>query len=106
MSPVGKACYERATTNAQLRACAGAEYQRQDSALSHLIGRIRGEGLEDKRRLPALEAALKRWRDWRDAECAARADMVRGGSAAPRVRLQCLADLAERQIRLLKEAVE
>ena len=106
MSPVGKSCYERAATNAQMLACAGAEYRRQGTMLARMIGRVKEELADDKRRVPAFDLALRRWQEWRDAECAARADLVRGGSAAPVNRLQCLAGLTERQTRLLMESIE
>jgi uncharacterized protein YecT (DUF1311 family) len=90
-----------------MMACAGAEYRRQEMALNRMIGKVKEElAVADKRRLPRFETALRRWRDWRDAECAVRADLVRGGSAAPLVRLRCLASLTERQSALLKETLE
>lgn len=107
MSKVGQACFDKANTTRQMLDCARAEYRRQGVDLARLVGRIKGNlVVENRRRVAGFDVALRRWQEWRDAECAARADLVRGGSVLPLLHLQCLAVLTEQQIARLKEASE
>jgi uncharacterized protein YecT (DUF1311 family) len=107
MSKVGRACFDKANTTRQMLDCARAEYRRQGVGLARLVGRIKGDlVVEDRRRVAAFDIALRRWQEWRDAECAARADLVRGGSLSPLLHLRCLADLTEQQVARLREAAE
>lgn len=110
-SAVGRACFEQATTTSEMTNCARTELQRQQIRLGLAQVKLRRQLAAGKVAGGApseaqLAKAVAAWRTWRDAECALRADTVRGGSLAGLMRLRCLADLTRRQVQALREASE
>jgi uncharacterized protein YecT (DUF1311 family) len=94
---------DNATTQADMNACAGRQYQAADKALNSVYQQItqRLKGAADTKK--RLVGAQRSWVSWRDAECEFAASGVSGGSVYPLVHLNCLTAQTSSRTEALKE---
>lgn len=81
---------DNATTQTDMNACAGRQYQAADKELNAVYQQItqRLKGDADTKKL--LVGAQRAWVAFRDAECEFAASGVSGGSVYPLIQLNCL----------------
>jgi uncharacterized protein YecT (DUF1311 family) len=94
-SPELTTCLAGATTDLAMRACASAEFDRQDGRLNDVYARERAAEDDDGKAL--LKKAELAWIAWRDADCAWHADENRGGTLALLNEISCRADLTRQR---------
>jgi len=94
---------DNATTQTDMNACAGRQYQTADKALNavyqQITQRLKGDADTKKR----LVGAQRAWVAFRDAECEFSASGVSGGSVYPLVQLNCLTAQTVSRTTALKE---
>jgi len=78
-----------AQTTAEMRDCAGQEYQKADAALNKSYRDLMAK-LDDDGQKSALKAAQQAWIKYRDANCEFAAYQNRGGTIYPVVYTGCL----------------
>jgi len=88
--PLLSACLERADTNVQMRACADAEYRRQDDRLNAEYRRAQARLTAP--RFEVLRQEQRAWLRTRDAEC-----RRSSGSNGPLAQTLCRAGVTERR---------
>ncbi|MCR9067512.1 MAG: DUF1311 domain-containing protein [Rhodobacteraceae bacterium] len=74
-----------------LNACVGDDYRAADAELNAVYQRVMGSVWPEM--ADRIRAAQRLWIPYRDAACEAEAELMRGGSAEPMLRLSCLARL-------------
>ena len=92
-----------AMAQAELNACVYAEFETADAALNKIWPQAMALMKQIDANLPKAEQGAadqlrdsqRAWITFRDANCAAEAYMVHGGSAQPMVRYGCMARLTE-----------
>ena len=88
------------TTQADLNACAGADYRAADTALNAVYGQLTKKiGPKTK---DALRGAQKAWLSYRDATCFLETLGLDGGSAYAMAYNGCLKGLTDARIKVLK----
>lgn len=82
---------QRPATGAKGTACFGEVYKKSDEELKKLYYRVFGVvGVVGGDELVKLKEAQRLWLQFRDANCAAEAELYMGGSVRPMVGLACL----------------
>lgn len=83
-------CFDTAVTQRQMNRCAASnletERERLASILIHIRSGLRPESLR------GFEASRQAWENWLELHCAWERDRAEGGSIAPLLHLECLAD--------------
>jgi uncharacterized protein YecT (DUF1311 family) len=94
---------DSATTQGDMNACAGRQYQAADKDLNAVYQQItqRLKDSADTRQL--LVATQRAWVSFRDAECAFAASGVSGGSVYPLIQLNCLTAQTVSRTQVLKD---
>ena len=92
------------TTTAGMRNCENLRYQRAqqalDSVYAELMKKLDATGKEK------LRAAQSAWLQFRQAEADFQADMARGGTLAPLIKITVMADLTEARAAELKKSLQ
>ena len=104
--PIEDACYERDASQQAMNACAGAAYQRADTALNAQwagVMKIYGDDAEAKTLLLDSQRA---WLKYRDGQCQMAAFDSRGGSIWPLMNSLCLAEMTRARTAELKALIE
>jgi uncharacterized protein YecT (DUF1311 family) len=83
--------------NAQAR----AEFEKADADLNKTYDALLAK-LTDAEGKEKLKQSQRAWLAFRDAEAAFAADQVRGGSMAPTIRYETMAELTQQRIKQLK----
>lgn len=82
--------------------CAGREMERADSALDQTHSRV--VQMLEKQPAQFFRAAHRSWKEYRDAECTAQAELVRGGTIYPATYGFCVARLTREREAELRRA--
>jgi uncharacterized protein YecT (DUF1311 family) len=77
-----------ANTQMEINECFGAAYKKADTEMNGLYARILKKLTSDNQ--ANLRNAQRDWLKYRDANCETAADLHKGGSIAPSIRLGCL----------------
>jgi uncharacterized protein YecT (DUF1311 family) len=85
-----------------MRECEIARYQQAEADMTAAYHRLRTK--LDARGRAKLQRAQQAWRTFRDAEAVFQADAVKGGTLAPLIRTNVLADMTEARWRQLLQA--
>ncbi|NVK35724.1 MAG: DUF1311 domain-containing protein [Rhodobacteraceae bacterium] len=85
-----------ANTTYEMRECEAIELQKADDLLNQTYKKIRND-LDDKGKT-ILRDAQRAWIVFRDAECERLADMARGGSIAPLIRISCITSMTQQRV--------
>lgn len=93
---------EAAVSTREMESCYSKELAERNAAYSRQLGQVTATQRGQSRRLVLL--ADSAWRRYRDAECAAQARTVRGGSVASLTVVLCRLDLLEDRMRILDSA--
>jgi uncharacterized protein YecT (DUF1311 family) len=83
-------------TQAAMNAQAHAEFERADSELNKIYEALLTK-LPDAQGKQMLKKSQRAWLAFRDAEAAFAADQARGGSMAPMIRYETMAELTQEQ---------
>lgn len=104
--PAAAAGCDGAATQAELDACAGAEYAATDKALNQAYSTImkRLAGNDGQRDL--LKAAQRAWIAFRDAECAFAVDPSQQGTIFPMLMTQCLNGVTQGRLEQLQKYLD
>lgn len=94
---------DSATTQADMNACAGRQYQAADKDLNAVYQQITQRLEDDADTKKLLVGAQRSWVTFRDAECEFSASGVSGGSVYPLVHLNCLTAQTVARTTALKE---
>lgn len=100
-APGNTDCMASATTQSEMTACANTRYKQADKALNARYETLMQALADRPARQVALRKAQRAWLAYRDADCAFVASANAGGSMAPMVKLQCLADRTTQRSRVL-----
>ena len=84
-----------------MRVCASKQYKDADAELNRVY-KIVMSALDDDEQKSLLRKAQLAWLQYRDANAEYQADLYRGGSIAPQIKLQCLADMTKARTAELK----
>jgi uncharacterized protein YecT (DUF1311 family) len=90
-----------AQTQAGMNAQARADFERADSERNKTYEALLTK-LSDTESKQKLKESQRAWLAFRDAEAAFAADQLRGGSMAPTIRYETMAELTQQQIKQLK----
>lgn len=90
-----------AQTQAAMNAQARAEFEKADADLNKTYDALLAK-LTDAEGKEKLKQSQRAWLAFRDAEAAFAADQVRGGSMAPTIRYETMAELTQQRIKQLK----
>ena len=93
-----------AQTTAAMRECEIARYQQAEADMTAAYHRLRTK--LDARGRAKLQRAQQAWRTFRDAEAVFQADAVKGGTLAPLIRTNVLADMTEARWQQLMQAAQ
>jgi len=86
----------------QMRDCASKQYQEADAELNRTYKKVMS-ALDDNEQKALLQKAQKAWLQYRDAYADFKADLYRGGTIAPQIKLICLTDITKaRSLELLR----
>ena len=91
-----------AQTTAEMRDCAGREYQKADGALNKAYRDLMAK-LDDEGQKSALKAAQQAWIKYRDANCEFESYQNRGGTIYPVVYTGCLTLMTVARTKELRE---
>jgi uncharacterized protein YecT (DUF1311 family) len=91
----------QAQTQATMNAQARAEFERADSERNKTYEALLTK-LPDAESKQKLRESQRAWLAFRDAEAAFAADQARGGSMAPTIRYETMAELTQERIKQLK----
>lgn len=94
---------DNATTQGDMNACAGRQYQTADKQLNAVYQQITQRLKDDADTKKLLVGAQRSWVAFRDAECEFAASGVSGGSVYPLIRLNCLTAQTVSRTTALKE---
>lgn len=92
------------TTTAGMRNCENLRFQRAEQALDSVYAELMKK--VDKRGQAKLRAAQSAWLQFRQAEADFQADMVRGGTLAPLIKITVMADLTESRVEQLRKELQ
>jgi uncharacterized protein YecT (DUF1311 family) len=90
-----------AQTQAAMNAQARADFERADAELNKTYETLLTK-LPDAEGKEKLKESQRGWLAFRDAEAAFAADQARGGSMAPTIRYETMAELTQERIKQLK----
>jgi uncharacterized protein YecT (DUF1311 family) len=90
-----------AQTQAAMNAQARADFERADAELNKTYETLLTK-LPDAEGKEKLKESQRGWLAFRDAEAAFAADQARGGSMAPTIRYEVMAELTQQRIKQLK----
>ena len=90
-----------AQTQATMNAQARAEFDQADAELNKIYEALLTK-LPDAESKQKLKESQRAWLAFRDAEAAFVADQARGGSIAPTIRYETMAELTKQRIKQLK----
>jgi uncharacterized protein YecT (DUF1311 family) len=96
---------DRATSQADISACADADYKAADTELN-MVYRQLEQRLSDADTRRRLVAAQRAWVTFRDSECQFMSSAAQAGSAYPTVVSGCLADLARKRVADLRRLLQ
>ncbi len=91
-----------AQTQAGMNAQARADFERADAELNKTYETLLTK-LPDAEGKEKLKESQRGWLAFRDAEAAFAADQARGGSMAPTIRYEVMAELTQQRIKQLKD---
>jgi len=91
----------QAQTQATMNAQARADFERADAELNKTYETLLTK-LPDAEGKEKLKESQRGWLAFRDAEAAFAADQARGGSMAPTIRYEVMAELTQQRIKQLK----
>src|SRR5690242_1644294 len=91
----------RGQTQANMNARARAEFEQADAELNKCYEALLTK-LPDVEGKEKLKQSQRAWLVFRDAEAAFAADTARGGSMAPTIRYEVMAELTQQRIKQLK----
>jgi uncharacterized protein YecT (DUF1311 family) len=91
----------QAQTQAAMNAQARADFERADAELNKTYETLLTK-LPDAEGKEKLKESQRGWLAFRDAEAAFAADQARGGSMAPTIRYETMAELTQERIKQLK----
>ena len=91
----------QAQTQAGMNAQARADFERADAELNKTYETLLTK-LPDAEGKEKLKESQRGWLAFRDAEAAFAADQARGGSMAPTIRYEVMAELTQQRIKQLK----
>ncbi|MGI4837851.1 MAG: lysozyme inhibitor LprI family protein [Janthinobacterium lividum] len=94
---------DNATTQGDMNACAGRQYQAADKALNSVYQQITQRLKADADTKKLLVGAQRSWVTFRDAECEFAASGVSGGSVYPLIHLNCLTAQTTSRTQALKQ---
>lgn len=94
---------DNATTQTDMNACAGRQYQAADKDLNATYQQITQRLKDNADGKKLLVGAQRAWVAFRDAECGFSASGVSGGSVYPLIRLNCLTAQTVSRTTALKE---
>lgn len=94
---------DNATTQGDMNACAGRQYQAADKALNSVYQQITQRLKADADTQKLLVGAQRSWVTFRDAECEFAASGVSGGSVYPLIHLNCLTAQTTSRTQALKQ---
>jgi uncharacterized protein YecT (DUF1311 family) len=94
-----------AQTQAAMNAEARADFKRADAELNKTYEAVLKK-LPDDESKQKLKQSQRAWLAFRDAEAAFAADEAHGGSMAPTLRYETMAELTEQRIKQLKSHLE
>ena len=94
-----------AQTQAAMNAQAGADFKQADAELNKIYEAVLKK-LPDDESKQKLKQSQRAWLAFRDAEAAFAADEAHGGSIAPTLRYEAMAELTEQRIKQLKSHLE
>lgn len=97
----GADCMASATTQSAMTACAQSQFKQADAKLNARYSALKKALADQPARRASLQKAERAWLAYRDADCAFAAGAHAGGSMAPMVKLQCLADRTARRSHVL-----
>jgi uncharacterized protein YecT (DUF1311 family) len=92
------------TTTAGMRNCENLRFQRAEQALDSVYAELMKK--VDKTGQAKLRAAQSAWLQFRQAEADFQADMVRGGTLAPLIKITVMADLTEGRVEQLRKELQ
>ena len=90
-----------AQTQAAMNAQARAEFERADAELNKAYEALLAK-LPDSQSKEKLKQSQRAWLAFRDTEAAFAANQARGGSMAPTIRYETMAELTQQRIKQLK----
>jgi uncharacterized protein YecT (DUF1311 family) len=94
-----------AQTTAEMRDCAGQEYQKADAALNKGYRELMAK-LDDDGQKSVLKAAQQAWIKYRDANCEFAAYQNRGGTIYPVVYTGCLTSMTTARTKELLQTLK
>jgi uncharacterized protein YecT (DUF1311 family) len=94
-----------AQTQAAMNAQARAEFEQADAELNKTYDAVLAK-LPDAGSKQKLKESQRAWLSSRDAEAAFATDRTRGGSMAPTIRYETMAELTQQRIKQLKSHLE
>lgn len=94
---------DNATTQGDMNACAGRQYQAADKALNSVYQQITQRLKADADTQKLLVGAQRSWVTFRDAECEFAASGVSGASVYPLIHLNCLTAQTTSRTQALKQ---
>ncbi len=92
------------TTTAGMRNCENLRFQHAEQALDSVYAELMKK--VDKAGQAKLRAAQSAWLQFRQAEADFQADMARGGTLAPLIKITVMADLTESRTEQLRKALQ
>lgn len=87
-----------------MRNCENLRFQRAEQALDSVYAELMKK--VDKPSQAKLRAAQSAWLQFRQAEADFQADMARGGTLAPLIKMTVMADLTESRVEQLKKDLQ
>ena len=94
-----------AQTTAEMRDCAGQEYQKADAALNKSYRELMAK-LDDEGQKSVLKTAQQAWIKYRDANCEFAAYQNRGGTIYPVVYTGCLTSMTTARTKELQQTLK
>lgn len=111
---------EKASTQAEMNDCYGAEYQKEDARLNRVYRKVMeylqrdlaqagsDQGLKQSAQtaIDDLKAAELAWIKYRDLQCEAAGQQYEGGTMRPMIHSVCMAMVTEHRVQEIKQAYE